>query len=264
MYSIVYIVIVVFLAFVKANNTNIYSFLNAITEFNEKHIVNSIIVPIIQFAYQMLSSTALSVLSYNMKFAKVMDVVYANLTESQRSFYSILLYGFEIVVYLLVTSAYFALFASGLGVVSNIKNKNEETNVNNKIYVIIASVSLFIIVLHGWSSNWLDKNYIQKPRELVKKTLVALNLTLFTGISLVTLLYFMRRQQVELPSNLENLTKMPLAKMVGIHVLLTIVLQTVFYTFHVIKAGTSDESINHSIRKEQIFASVMYVLASFL
>lgn len=264
MYSVVYIVIVVFLAFVKANNTNIYTFLNAITEFNEKHIVHSIIVPVIQFVYQIFSSTALSILSYNMKFAKVMDVVYANITESQRSFYSILLYGFEIVVYLVVTSAYFALFASGLGVASNIKNKNEETNVNNKVYLIIAAVSLSIIVLHGWSSHWLDKNYIQKPRELVKKTITALNLTLFSGLSLVALLYFMRRQQVDLPSNLESLAKMPLAKMVGIHVLLTIVLQTVFYTFHVIKTGTSDESVNHSIRKEQIFASVMYVLASLL
>lgn len=269
MYSIVYIVVVVFLAFVKANNTNIFTFLNKITNFNDRHIVASIIVPIIQFAYQVISSIMLSILSYNMKFAKIMDIVYDNLTESQRSWFSILLYSFEIVVYLFVISAYSVLFASGLGVVSNIKNKNQETNINNKVYISVALISLTFIVLHGWISNRLDREYNHKPRELVKHTINIFNLTMFVSISVITMVYVMRQHQIPLPLDDDRVSKAkdflkPVAQKARTHVMLTIVLQTVFYVFHVIKSGTSDQSINHSIKKEQIFASIVYVLSTVL
>lgn len=260
MYSLIYTIVVMVIAFLKLNDTNIYSFYTQFVDFNDQHVVTSIVIPVLQMIYQVVSSFFLQIISYNISFANIMDKVYSNITETQRTWYSVILYSFELFVYFSVIACYVLLFSYILKIVSNVNSENEIINEENKKTIFVICGLLAFLIVHAVLSTRVNRKYDQKQQELAKKMITFINLLLYVLVVLIALRFVMTRQSGEKVIE-EGVTSNPLVNIVKNHVMLTIVLQVLFTIFHTIKVGTSNENYHTSIKKEHVFASIVYALS---
>lgn len=260
MYSLIYTIVVMVIAFLKLNDTNIYSFYTQFVDFNDQHVVTSIVIPVLQMIYQVVSSFFLQIISYNLSFANIMDKVYSNITETQRTWYSVILYSFELFVYISVIASYVMLFSYILKIISNVNSENKIINEENKKTILVICGLLAFLIVHAMLSTRVNMKYDQKPKELVKKMIVFVNMILYVLVVLVALRFVMTSQRDKTVME-EGMVSNPLVNIVKKHVILTIVLQVLFTIFHTIKVGTSNENYNTSIKKEHVFASIVYALS---
>lgn len=260
MYSLIYTIVVIVIAFLKLNDTNIYSFYTQFVYFNDQHVVTSIVIPVLQMIYQVLSNFFLQIISYNISFANIMDKVYSNITETQRTWYSVILYSFELFVYVSVITCYVLLFSYILKIISKVNKENKIINEGRKKTIFAIFGLLAFLIVHAVLSTRVNRKYDQKPQELVKKMILFVNVILYVLVVLVALRFVMTRQISKTVVE-EGVVSNPLVNIVKKHVMLTIVLQVLFTIFHTIKVGTSNENYHTSIKKEHVFASILYAFS---
>lgn len=278
---ILYCVTILAIWTLKISQKNAYNGLQVIKEFNYNHIIPSIVIPIINLIYSVSTNSFLGILGDNLKFTKIMDIMYDNLTINQNIYFGTIIYSFEILSSFFITLSYFIIITQFISIISNIQNGSEITSDDIKITVTIIITLIILLFLHGYLSTYILNNYKDKPKELIKNFInIIIYFSVFISI-IISLKYLKKFKTKNITDNniffnylnvsdkndlLFNLTQklknklVPLKNIVNNHILMSLLNQGVFAIFFKI-ANTRSYNIKNKFIKKQIFTNIILLMS---
>ena len=282
--SILYFITIVIISSFKLFNKNGFNMLNSIIEFNDYHVKQSIVIPMIHFIYSTISNMVFGLLSGNLRFAKVMDIIYNNLSLNQHSFYGIIIYSFEILMYFLIGLSYVYVMTEFLTIVSNIHNGDSASNdIKSTIVVTIMIVSA--LFLHSFLTKYLLNNYKNKESVLVDKFIDMIKkLTIFATVMYILIKIIQYKfnddkfRQSQNFANIEDFYKntfklpnleakfdkiKPVGKILKNHALITILIQGILSIFFRI-GYMKNYNVTSLFKKQQILFNVILLISNTL
>ena len=177
---ILYCITIIILSSFKLFNKDGYNLVQSMKHFSEYHIKESIIIPILHFIYSMISSIFFFLLSGNLKFSKLMKIVYNNLTKKQYTYFGLVIYSLEIITYFLIAFCYFYIFTVLLTISSNIQN-GDASSEEIKSSSIVIIILIILLVLHNVLTSYFLQSYKNNQKEFVQKLINMIkNMTIFS------------------------------------------------------------------------------------
>lgn len=284
---ILYCVTIIIISSFKMFNKNGFNILRSIRSYNDYYIKDSIVIPIIHFIYSIISSLFFYLLGNNLRFIKIFDLIYTNLTKKQNTYFGIIIYSLEIFMYFLLCFCYMYIFTDILGIFSNIQNGDSSSKeIKSTILVII--VIMLLLILHGLLTNYILKNYQNKPKVLVSKlislikNLIVFIVVIYTIIRIIQ--YKFENSVIEDSTNYKNIVDFyenmkiadiyndiivklqkltPLKVILKNHILFTVLLQSMLTIF--VNIGyMNGYNMNNMMIKNQIFLNVILLISNSL
>ena len=284
---ILYCITIVIVSTFKLVKKNGYNLLQSIRSFNDFYIKDSIVIPIIHFIYSLSSSLFFMLLGDSLKFTKIMDIIYKNLTTNQHAYLGIVIYSLEIFMYFILSVCYVFLLKETLGIFSNIQN-GDSSSLNIKNTVICMVIITGILILQGRIADYVLTKYKNKEKELVNTFINQLrNIVVFTVILYIIsqlIKYKFNNEDIRNSSNFKNIetfyknfkqsgnfklliekltTFSPIKKISKSHAFLTILIQGLLSIF--LKIGyLKNYNMENMIIKKQILFNVILLLSNSL
>lgn len=282
---ILYCITIVIVSSFKLVKKNGYHLLQSIRSFNDIYIKDSIVIPIIHFIYSVSSSLFFTLLGNSLKFTKIMEIIYKNLTNNQYAFLGIVIYSLEIFIYFILSVCYVFLLKETLSIFSNIQN-GDSSSFDIKNTVICMSIIIGILILQGLMTDFILTKYKNKEKELINTFINYLrNLVVFSAILYIIsklIKHKFSNKDIRNSSNFKNIETFyksfkhsenfksltekltsfsPIKKISKNHVLLTILIQGLLSIF--LKIGhLKNYNLDNMIIKKQIIFNVILLLSN--
>ena len=282
---ILYCVSIVIVSSFKLTKQNGYDLIESIRSFNDIHIKDTIIIPIIHFIYSLSSSLFLMLFGNSLKFTKIMEIIYKNLTKNQYAYLGIVIYSLEIFIYFILSVSYVFLLKEILGIFSNIQN-GESSSLNIKVTFICMAIIVGILTLQGFFTDFILIKYKKKEKQLVSafinylQSFVIIYIVLYIISKLIE--YKFNNKDVRDSANFKNIelfyknfknsenmkylveklnTFSPIKHISKTHITITVLMQALLSIF--LKIGYLKKyNIDNMIVKKQIISNVILLLSN--